>query len=786
MDLTSNKKEFNLKEFIFKYISYLPFILISMAIFFTIAFIKIRYETPIYSVQGSLLINKDAKNGGNRSESIEDMFLFSDNVNLKNELEILKSPSLIRRVVKNLLLQIRYHNKGNVRSSNIYGFSPLELEILMLKDSSKSFEMEIEVFEDKFKFQKVPGFLEYDKAFENSTGIFKLKRIPGVSFNEFRSNVFIITYSPLEKATENLASSISTTQFIDQATILNISIETDNITFGKAVINELMKEYGLMNVEDKRQISRMTMEFIDDRLDAIKNELGDVEGGLLRFREKNNVIDLTEQSKLYYNSLSESNKELVEQQVQVGVVNYLLKYISDPDNEFKIVPTDLGIQEATLLPILSQYNTLQLQRNNLIQSTGPSNNTLITLNSMLKKLREQIHEALNNVKNSYNISISSLENQIQKSQSSLKMVPSKAKGLLDIERQQKIKQDLYLFLLQKREEAAISAAATLGNSSPIEEASSTEVPVRPNKRSIYFIALFAGILIPAGVIALIEMLNDKLVEKDEIIKRTQIPIVGEIGHAVDQTLVVQPSSRKVIAEQFRIMRTSTQYLIGKKNNPVILVTSSVSGEGKSFIATNYGAVIALTGRKTIILEFDIRKPRLLKGLNITSNKGLTNFIIGNATLDEIIIPVPEYPNLFVIGCGPIPPNPSELLLDFQVTNLFKQLKESFDFIIIDTAPVGLVSDAFTLSSFADVSLYIVRQGYTVKKQIDTINELYQKMVLPNLGLIINDIKSTGKYKGYYGYSSGYYGGYGYGYGNGSEDYFQKETKKSRFSFFKLW
>lgn len=769
-------KEFNLKEFIFKYLRYWPMLLAFVLIAFVLAFLKIRYSTPIYNVKGSLFINKENKNNAS-GEALENMFMFPSNLNLKNELEILKSRPLVRRVVKNLDLQLSYYNKGNVRTSNIYGASPLRLEIVSLKDSANAFSFEIEASEKGFRFLNGNAPFEYNKIFETSTGVFRLNTVPYVSFAGYSSDHFIITYRPLEVAAASLVSSLSTTQTIEQATILDISMETDNIALGKDVINDLMTEYGKMNVEDKRRISQVTMRFIDERLDTIKNELGGVESGLLKYREKNEVIDLSQQSTQYFENLSESNKQLVTQQVQLGVIDYLLQYVQNPANRNSLVPASLGIQEPVLEPMFSQYNALQLQRNNLLQTTGSSNPAIATIDRSIEKLREQIPEALKNVKRSYTIAANKLQEELNRSRSAIRKVPSKAMGLLDIERQQKIKQDLYLFLLQKREEAAIAAAATVASSNPLEEASGSAQPVKPNQKNIYLIALLAGVLIPVAIIALLEMLNDKIREREEIVRQTQAPIIGEIGHAGEETLIVQAGSRTVVAEQFRIMRTNLQYLVNKVNKPVILVTSSVSGEGKSFVATNYGAALALTGKKTVVLEFDIRKPRLLKGLDMQSVKGLSNFIIGKATLEEIVQPVREFSNLYVIGCGPVPPNPSELLLDPQVSRLFEELKARFDYIIIDSAPVGLVSDAFTLSAYANASLYIVRHGYTLKRQMAMVNDLYLQKRLPNMGLVINDIQTQGRYKGYYGYGGGSYYGYGYGYGG---DYFQEnKTQKKR-------
>lgn len=777
-DNSQPQREFNLKEFIFKYLRYWPMITAFILISLTIAFIKIRYSTPIYKVSGSLFINKEEGSRGN-NEMLENMFSFSNNLNLQNELEILKSKPLLSRVAKNLGLQVSYLNKGNVRSSNVYDASPIQLDIISLKDSSANFTFEIEIAEKGFRFVNTNTFLEYNKRFETRQGSFRIIRSPSVSVNNYSSDNFTIVYRTLSNTAASLASGITTAQSIDQATILNLSIETDNIAFGKDVINNLMTEYAKMNIEDKRRISQITMQFIDERLDTIKNELGSVEGGILQFREKNEVIDLNQQSTLQFEILSESNKQLANQQVQAGILNYLLLYMQNPEHQNSLVPASLGIQEPILEPMLSEYNTLQLQRNNLLHTTGRDNPSIAAIDRSIKKLREQILEALKNVQQSYKISGDKIRDEIARSRSAIRKVPSKAMGLLDIERQQKIKQDLYLFLLQKREEAAISAAATIANSYPLEEAVSTGIPVKPNQRNIFLIAFLVGILIPIVIIVVLEMLNDKIRDREEITQQTLTPIIGEIGHAGEETLIVQAGSRTVVAEQFRIMRTNVQYIVNKISKPVMLVTSSVSGEGKSFVATNFGAAQALAGKKTIILEFDIRKPRLLKGLAMQTSKGLTNYIMGNAALDEIIQPVPDFQSLFVIGCGPVPPNPSELLLDKRVSQLFEELKSRFDIIIIDSAPVGLVSDAFTLSAYADASLYIVRHGYTLKRQLNMVNELYLQKRLPNMGLVINDIQTQGRYKGYYGYGGGSYYGYGYGYGYGG-DYFQpnKATRKS--------
>jgi capsular exopolysaccharide synthesis family protein len=292
---------------------------------------------------------------------------------------------------------------------------------------------------------------------------------------------------------------------------------------------------------------------------------------------------------------------------------------------------------------------------------------------------------------------------------------------------------------------------------------------------IQILAIFIGLGLPTVIIFIAEMLNDKVTTRYDIEKITDAPIMGEIGHShADNVLIVNKTSRRMVAEQFRIIRTNLQYVLNNVDRPVILVTSSFSGEGKSFVSTNMGAVLALTGKKTIILEFDIRKPKILAGLGIGKHPGISNFLVGKAALKDLVVPVSSQENLFVLPCGPVPPNPAELLLDHKVTELFQWLREEFDVVIIDTAPVGMVSDAMTLGKFADCTLYLVRQGYTYKKQVGLIDDLYKSKKLPSVSIVINDVKLKAGY-GYYGY-----GRYGYGYGYGNSGYYDEEKADKSF------
>jgi capsular exopolysaccharide synthesis family protein len=329
----------------------------------------------------------------------------------------------------------------------------------------------------------------------------------------------------------------------------------------------------------------------------------------------------------------------------------------------------------------------------------------------------------------------------------------------------------------KRLETAISSAATVSNSKVVEPAAAASEPISPNQKSIYIIHLVIALLIPIGISTLIEILKDKVANRLDVEKATRAPILGEIGHSdFDETLVVAKNSRRFVAEQFRVIRTNLQFIVGKKDRPIIMVTSSFSGEGKSFISTNVGAVMALTGKKTVIMEFDIRKPKIVAGLDLKRKMGISNYIIGKASFEELVLPVEDVENLYVIPCGPVPPNPSELLLDPRMDELMEEVRARFEVVIMDTAPVGLVSDALNLGKYADCTLYIVRQGHTFRRQLQLIEDFYTQKKLPKISIILNDVKAEGSYYGSYGY----YGGYGY-YGNykSGSTYFEDESRRKR-------
>jgi tyrosine-protein kinase Etk/Wzc len=763
------------REFVFKYIRYLPWLIISVSLMLVLAYIKIRYSTPIYDVAGKLLVSSQ-QGFGNSGDKFDNMFMGQTTVKISDEIEVIRSRSMASRVIRSLNLNTRILNKGKIRSTTLHhDEAPFDIDIINITDSSRGFTA----------FVKLLSSSEYQINGQTKKYVFgeqivlpdvKLRLIKSALDRQlYSSDEFIISWVPVESMAAGLGGSIKVNQANDYTNVLSISYQTENPRLGVDIVNQYMLEYQELKLEDKREINTRTLQFIKEQLDTVRYDLGGVENNLLRFREKHKIFNEEQQSELFFKDLSETGKQVTELGLKLKVCDYLINYLSDTKNTFKMVPSALGIDEPSLIQQITEFNRLELERETSLKNTPAGNPNIRLLETAIEKLHADMLENLRNVRQTCAAGIESLNSKNSQANAEISSIPTKQKQLLDVTRQQKILQELYSFLLQKKLETAIASASTISNIKVVESGLASGYPSSPNSRFLYTIALFIGIGMPIGIIFLLEYFNDRVRGLTEIEQLTDTPILGQVGHADEaNTLVVTRDNRKFLAEQFRIVRSNLQYILPKAEKLVILVTSSFSGEGKSFVSTNLGSVMAISGKRTVILEFDIRKPKIMKGLGLNERKGITNYIVGNLSLSEIIYPVPEVENLFVIPCGPIPPNPSEMLLNERISLLFKQLREQFDVIIIDSAPVGLVSDGITLGQQADATVYIVRHNYTFKKQITFIDELYHQKKLPHLSIIVNDIKIKGGYGGYYGYNS--YSGYGYGYGNG-ESYFDNSGHK---------
>lgn len=779
--LNSNKSELwnlSVKDLFYKYVRFLPLFLLSVAIALLVAFAYLRYTTRVYSAAGTMLIENDQQQG--RSDKVEDILSGSNrNQNIQQEIEVLKSKPLMSRVINKLNLQFSYTAKGKVKDFNVYTQGPFLIEAFEIADSVYGFSLSIKFVNDhEFRVNNETTVFGFGQLFKNKFGVFRLKRngpaSPGAEYS--------INWQPTQSVAGALVGSIKVQPKTPGTGILTVSMQGTNAHMAADVVNNLMVQYDSMTVEQNNFSTDQMLGFIKARLNDMDDELDSLQLNFLRYKQKYKLFDVEKQLGDYFVKYTEADKGAVEQEFKLRMATEIDDYLKNRENQYSRVetPSALALEDVTLNELVGLYNKAQLDRQSLVDDNVPvSHPAFKEVEGQIEKLREKIQENLRNIRLSYASSINMLKARSNAVQSKLQDLPYELKEYVEMERQINTKQALYSLLEQKREEAAITRASVISNSKVLDRAAVSNDPVKPNRRTIQILAILIGIGVPALIIFMGEVLNDKITTRFDIEKITQAPILGEIGHSFsDNTLIVNKTSRTMVAEQFRIIRSNLQYVIHNPQRAVILVTSSFSGEGKSFVSTNMAAVLALTGKKTIILEFDIRKPKVLSGLNMTRRPGITNYMLGKAELEELIAPVPGLENLFVLACGPIPPNPSEMLLDPKITVLFEWLRNHFDVIFVDTAPVGMVSDAMTLSKFADCTLYLVRQGHTFKKQIALIDELYREDKLPKVSVIINDVKVKPGY-GYYGY--GRYGyGYGYGYGASSSYY---EEEKPPLSFF---
>ena len=765
----------SIKDLFFKYIRFLPVFLLSLALTLFGAWLYLRYATPIYRSSGTLRIKNDKQHGNSDDQKLAQLALNSDIQNIENEIEVLKSKPLMERVVDALNLQVGYNAVGKIKSPDIYKQCPFLLQIFELTDSSKSFDLDIKFSNDSvFNVNNEKENFTLGELFKNRFGVFRLNK------NKYNSTgkEYLVSWRATELVTAQLVGAIQVTPK-NGTDIVVISIETTSAQKSADIVNQLMTEYGEMTKEDKSAEAALTLVFVDNSLKSVQREIDSIQKEKTDFQKANNLIDLETQTQTYLGNISDADKSLKDQQILMSVAGLMENYLRDKENDYKTVPSSLVLTDLTLSSKIDEYNKDQLYRASLLQSHIPPTNPLVKEQDvMIEKLRTDILEALKNIKTSTTVSVDSYRERESVAKGLVRALPPQIKRLNELEAQLTSKMGIYQYLMEKKLETTISQASTLSNSKVIEKSLSSSRPVKPNRRSVQLLAILAGIGIPALFIFMMEVVNDKVTTRYDIEKLTQAPVLGEVGHSFSHdTLIVNKTSRGMVAEQFRIIRSNLQYVLNKIDKPVIMVTSSFSGEGKSFVTTNMGAVMALAGKKTIIIEFDIRKPKIFAGLGLSKSPGVTNYILGKADIRDLPVLVPGYDNLFVLSCGPVPPNPAELLLESKVDDLFDYLKENFDVILVDTAPVGMVSDAMTLGKFANCTMYIVRQGHTYKKQVVLIDEFYREGKLPKVSIIINDVKVKPGY-GYYGY-----GRYGYGYGYKSKYYEEESPSGTLFNRF---
>ncbi|WP_242920641.1 GumC family protein [Pontibacter liquoris] len=760
-------EQVNLKGVLRKYVRYWYLFVAAIAIFVGLAYLYLRYTTPEYLITSSLLIKDETRGPELTGNTIDNDFdVFKTSKNMNNEIEVLRSKSLMQRVLRELSLTTSYLVEGEVKYSEIYGEKvPINVVVKSLEKEAYSKNLTVYI-KDKNNFELQDGedvrTYQFGKEIKAPYGTFTVTAIPEAIG---RYDKIVLKFNELDNLADSYISRLTIGPVNKDASVLSITLTDAVPERGKDVVNKLIEVYNKEAMEDKNSVASSTIKFVNERLQYLTKELTDVEKSVERYKQKNDVTDVSSEAQIYLQKESEYNKQLAEWGIQLDVLNSIESYLSKDQNQFELVPSTLSINDPTLLGLISQFNELQQERKRTLRTVQPNNPIIINLNDQLVNLRGNILENLRNIKRSLEITRQNLQASSSQYQSRKQQVPVMERELLEINRQQSIKEGLYLYLLQKREESAMSLVATVANSRVIDSAVAGDEPVKPRKGLIYILAVLFGLGLPFGLIFVKDALNDRVSTLKDVESGTTTPILGEISHKKSgNALVVTPDSRTPVAEQFRLIRANLQFAMLGKENKVLMVSSSMGGEGKTFFSINLGASLVLAGKRVVILDFDFRKPALLRNLDLPNDEGgITSYLSSNAlSIHDVILPSRVMPELFVIGSGPVPENPSELMLLPKVGRLINELKEIFDYVIIDTSPVGQVADALALAPHADASIYIVRNNYTYKTQLSIIDDIYKKQKFNQPMIVVNDAQKEA--------------GYAYGYG-----YNLKEPKKEWFT-----
>ena len=770
-DVQENSQEKNqqLQYLIFRIFPFWPLIFLALVLGTSAGYILLRYATPIYQVKARVIVNDDSQQKSANLQEIISLDTRNLSAEAERELEILRSTDLLKKVASELQLNVKYILQGNIKTGEGFNNAPFKLE-LQYPDSIKyavSGEARIIGNEIEFKGVKYPVDTMVKSYFGNIRW-----QVNQNYKKDKESEKWMVTILPVVTAARQIKGALTVAPISKQSSIMDIVYVDPFSERGVLILNALLRIYGTSLVDYKSRIYDNTEKFLDGRLSLVADELSGVEKRLQAYKTREHIVDLSQEGTLYLNKLRTADTKIGEIEVQVEVLNEIEKYVAKRNNTSNAVPATLGITDPVLLALLNQLYQAEFDLEKIKQVSGDKNPQIDVYEQLITKLKPSIGASISNLKINLLASKKKLENDNAEITATVNQIPEKERTLLDISRQQGIKNAIYTFLLQKKEESAIAAASIVPNYRVIEKPDVGGV-VSPNRKNYYTLTISIALMLAVLYIYLKEFANSRILFRSQIENRLSIPIIGELIYKKNNSgspIMVGEGQRTLIAEQFRELRTNLNYIAATTNGKckTILITSSIPSEGKSFVAINSAVSLSLTGAKVVLLEFDLRKPKISKSLGIKREPGITNYLVSNINEQAIIKEHPDTPNFYVIPSGPVPPNPAELIGTPKLKELFVYLKEHFDYIVIDSPPVASVTDAKLLAIFADVTFYIVRHNFTNSIFLRLIEDIYKKNTMPNMNLVFNGIVNK-KVLGYgygkgYGYGYGYAYGYGYGYG----------------------
>lgn len=765
------KKDF--KTVLFSYLIHWPWFVAAIIACLCTAYLYLRYTPSVYNIQASVLIKEEKKSGSGTGamEALADLGFMTSADNIDNEVEILHSKSLIRDVVTELKLYTTYMYKGRIGKVELYGSSPVTVDMNEADLQRLKEPVSVEIL-------LAPGSA-LPESIATEAGMLAVTYNPDMDQTE-DERVIIVTIAPPMQVAKAYGSALTVEATSKTTSILAISLESTNKQRGEDFVNKLIEVYNRNANNDKNEIAQKTALFINERIGIISRELGTTEDELATFKQNAGLTDLTSNAQLTLTENSEYEKKRVENGTQLNLIDYLTEYISNPANRNTVLPVNVGLADESLSGLISKYNDLILERNRLLRTSSEKNPAIAALNGNIQSMLANISTTIGSVRKGLLITQKDIEREAGKYTDRISNAPIQERRLVSISRQQEIKASLYLMLLQKREENSIALAATADNARVIDTAMADEIPVSPKRSVIWLLALIFGIGIPFGVIYLIKVLSFRISSHEEVERLTGLPIIGDIPLSEEKkAIAVEENNNDLMAEIFRGVRSNLLFSLNGNDRKVVMVTSTVSGEGKTFIASNLAMSLALLGKKVVLVGLDIRKPGLNKVFSLPHKiTGITQYLSAPQETDlmSLLLPSGMNPNLQILAGGIVPPNPTELLAREALPAAIDILRRNFDYVVLDTAPIGMVTDTLMIARTADATVYVCRADYSHKSNLELVNELVESNKFSNVSIVINGIDMNkkkygyyygygkyGKYGQYYGYGKKY--GYGYGYGN---------------------
>lgn len=761
-------------------------IVLSLVLSLTISFYKTRYSQRVYPVSTSILIRETQETGG--AELLYKNALIDPYRNYLNEPYIIRSYPLIEKVVRELDFDVSFYREGYFMTTEAYSYMPVKAKWCNPREGRSG----------QFLFTLKGGNKYSLKGFNNEgipEQIFVLgdsidfsgfslcvNQLPGYDLGAYIDIPFLLTIQSARAVASSYISRLNVEWAEEGAGVINLSISGTNPSKEIDFLNGLVAAYGQQDLDKKNETALRTIVFIRSQLSGIRDSLRDVEFQLERFGNSARIKDMSAEAQRLFSKAEAFEIQHAELLIRKNYYKYLEEYLAkDTGNLDQIIlPSSLGLTDPVITSLLSNMVELQLEMKLYVDPENKRNPLLVSKLNKIQKIKKDVGEALETLKSTDKIKTDFLKKQLSEVEKQLNTLPASERQLIAVQRNYSLLENLYVFLMQKLSEARISEASNTSDIIPINPPIQGAV-ISPKPMQNYILGAALGLILPMLIFVLFELINNKVQSREDIDKLSLIPFIGGVGHNDSgKNLIVKENPRSGMAESFRSLRSNLNFFTGNQSKKVFMVSSSISGEGKTFTTINLATVFALSGKRTLIVGADMRRPRIFQDFERHNDQGLSTYLSGIADFDQVVQST-EIENLFLVSGGPVPPNPSELLLTNKFEEFIKTSLQEFDFVLIDTPPLALVTDAFVMAKFVDHTVFVMRQNYSPKEFVKSINEYYQSGKISNISILLNDIYKSGLGYGYgqsyayqYGYGYGSYGGYGYYSDN------TKPLKKHRF------